>query len=123
MCDVGVGTASEAYLQCIKLLGMYRTYEFSVMKREKLPIPEEKIYDVITASGVAFHPDWNPLDWDFFINDCFSHLSYGGVLFMQVNNTGPAEKGYDGLQAYLQFTSEIFTCHSDLIVTLHKVAR
>ena len=32
MCDVGVGTASEAYLQCIKLLGMDRTYEFSVMK-------------------------------------------------------------------------------------------
>lgn len=90
------GYSSIGYLEGLKALGLERNYEFYVTKNELMPV--EGMYDVITATGVAFHCHWSEDDWRFFIADAKSHLKKGGLIFLQVNSDGKIGCGYDSLK-------------------------
>jgi SAM-dependent methyltransferase len=92
-----VAASLIAYEECIEALGMKKDFSFAVEKQKKLPNIGK--YDIISATGVAFHENWEPSDWEFFIKDCFSHLRKNGTLFLHVNNTGKGKEGYDSLKS------------------------
>lgn len=120
MSDVGDGLASEIYSKCMETLGLERAFRFAVFKRAPLPIPNSNRYDLISATGVAFHENWNALDWEFFIEDALMFLRELGRLFLHVNDTGKAEKGFNGLKTYTAFSSYKFEWKDRWSVIIYK---
>lgn len=105
MSDIPDGASSEAYERNINILGMKKTHSFYVRKAQPLPeaITLNK-YDLISATGVAFHEKWDKWNWLFFITGCMDIINPDGRLFLQINNTGKAEEGYEGFLDCLSFT-------------------
>lgn len=60
------------------------------------PLPVEPA-DLITALKTAFHSDWTPSEWGFFLRDVARCLNPGGRALLQVNYSGNAEPSFAAL--------------------------
>lgn len=95
--DVEDGRASCAYKECLEALDMLKDFEIRINRQVRLPMIVGK-YDLITATGIAFHEDWTESDWSFFLNDLRTHLKEDGRIFLNVNRSGKAAVGYKALK-------------------------
>lgn len=93
------GESIEGYDDGLKALGLVRAHEFPVRRQTRLPINEGDKFDLITATGIAWHKNWAPEDWVFFLSDLYFHCLYkAGRIFLQLNDTGKVAGGFQALK-------------------------
>ncbi len=91
------GISIEAYNENLAVLGFKKKWAFKVTRLTPIPYEIGK-YDLITATGAAFHKYWTEQDWHFFLDDLtLKHLNHGGCVFFHINSGGTCASAYQAI--------------------------
>ena len=83
----------KSYEKGIKALGLKKSFDLVLTKRQKMRLPQK--YDLITITGAIFFSGWKKKDWLFFIQDATDNLKKNGSLFIHLNTLSASKLPFE----------------------------